>query len=237
MSAGSEQPFDPLESAREALADQKNYPWYDADKDQLHRIEVAPAKDDGTRLSRWSTQRQQPSRSRDRTSGQLLWSILSGMAWVGLGLLTVLVILGLMWAATRRGRVEETLEEADEGVTNSVSRIQELPVSGLPAHMDLLEAARRYFKAGDLSNAIIHAFAHQLVELDKHHLIQLNKGKTNRAYLEELRRNPQLIALLRPTMRAFEDVFFGHHELSRERFQACWDDLDRFHRRLRENSP
>ncbi|MFO7906997.1 MAG: DUF4129 domain-containing protein, partial [Pirellulaceae bacterium] len=74
------------------------------------------------------------------------------------------------------------------------------------------------------------------VELDKHHLIQLNKGKTNREYLGELRRRPEFAALLGPTMRAFEDVFFGHHEISRERFQACWDDLDRLHRQLRETA-
>ncbi len=30
-------------------------------------------------------------------------------------------------------------------------------------------------------------------------------------------------------MLAFEDVFFGHYQLTRERFEACWHRLDEFH--------
>jgi hypothetical protein len=33
-------------------------------------------------------------------------------------------------------------------------------------------------------------------------------------------------------MVAFEDVFFGHHPLDRSRFEACWQEVDEFHRRL-----
>lgn len=236
VGVGAAQPFDPLESAREALAGPRDYPWYDADTDQLRRIDIAPGQDDSQRLSRWAKQRRQPLGSRDQAGGSLFWSILRGIAWVALGLLAALVMWGLMWAALRGGVVEESREEAGEAVTDSKRRIQELPVSVSPAHANLLEAARRHVKRGDLSNAIIHAFAHQLVELDKHHLIQLNKGKTNREYLGELRRHPEFVPLLRPTMSAFEDVFFGHHEISRERFQACWDHLDRFHQQLRESA-
>ena len=35
-------------------------------------------------------------------------------------------------------------------------------------------------------------------------------------------------------MLAFEDVFFGHHELSQQRFEQCWEDLDRFHQQLEQ---
>ena len=30
-------------------------------------------------------------------------------------------------------------------------------------------------------------------------------------------------------MLAFEDVFFGHYSLSKERFESCWDQLEEFH--------
>ncbi len=108
---------------------------------------------------------------------------------------------------------------------------------GSPKHTDLLAAARAYLEAGDLGNAIVHVFAYQLVELDKHHLIQLTRGKTNRQYLGELRTHPKFIDLLTPTMLAFEDFFFGHHELSGPRFQACWKDLDDFHQHLERVVP
>ena len=80
--------------------------------------------------------------------------------------------------------------------------------------------------------AIIYAYAYQLMELDQHHAIELRKGKTNRQYLRELRSQPRLRELLRGTMRAFEDVFFGHHTLSRPQFQRCWDGLEEFRQRL-----
>ena len=38
-------------------------------------------------------------------------------------------------------------------------------------------------------------------------------------------------------MLAFEDVFFGNHELSPQRFQTCWKDLDRFHQQLEQVAP
>ncbi len=106
-----------------------------------------------------------------------------------------------------------------------------------PQHTDLLAAARAYLAQGDLGKAIIYAFAHQLVQLDEHHLIQLTKGKTNRQYLRELKPHPEFQDLLCPTMFAFEDVFFGHHELTRQRFDDCWQSLERFHQRLEQVAP
>ena len=112
--------------------------------------------------------------------------------------------------------------------------MEDLPIGVPPSDHDLLAAARACYEAGDYSQAIIYAYAYQLVELDKRHLVQLSKGKTNRQYLRELRARPGLQDLLRDTMLAFEDVFFGHHPLSNSRFQHCWDNLDEFHRQLEQ---
>jgi hypothetical protein len=43
--------------------------------------------------------------------------------------------------------------------------------------------------------------------------------------------------LVEQTMVAFEDVFFGDHPLSRARFEACWFELERFDRLVREAVP
>jgi hypothetical protein len=50
----------------------------------------------------------------------------------------------------------------------------------------------------------------------------------------ELARQPWLQELLRNSMVAFEDVFFGHHALAPERFEGCWQNLDRFHQHLEQ---
>ena len=114
------------------------------------------------------------------------------------------------------------------------ARFEDLPVSVSPSEHNLLAAARACYEVGNFDQAIIFAYAYQLVELDRRHLVQLSKGKTNRQYLRELSRQPQLQAILRQTMLAFEDVFFGHHSLSSTRFQQCWDSLDEFHQQLEQ---
>jgi hypothetical protein len=70
------------------------------------------------------------------------------------------------------------------------------------------------------------------VQLDRHHVIRLAKGKTNRQYLRETRTRPALAEILETTMVAFEDVFFGKHELSRQRFEECHSQFGTFQSEL-----
>lgn len=225
---------DSAESGRRSLESGRHLPWYDADNDTLQRIDVEPSEDDLKRHSSWASDGQKASRTTSNTGGgSIFGAILQAIAWICLGLLVAAIIGALIWAATRSeggGSSDEIVRETDI----ARSRIEHLPIPVSSQRTDLLAAAQAYFNAGDLGKAITYAFAHQLVELDKHHLIQLTKGKTNRQYLRELREHPRFIELLKPTMLAFEDVFFGHHELSRQRFQICWDGLEHFHQQLEQ---
>ncbi len=223
----------PIEAGRHALESRRQLPWYDADEDTLRRINVAPYEDDPKRMSKWAiTPGPRTSRTRN---WKFPGTLLRVLAWIALGLLLTALVWALVWAIRSHvpgggvgsGHVAQEVE-----VTRA--RIEDLPVPVSPHHTDLLAAARSFFEAGDLGKAIIYAFAHQLVELDRHHLIRLTRGKTNREYLRELRTHPRFVDLLKPTMFAFEDVFFGHHEVTRQRFEACWADLDRFHRQLEQ---
>ena len=86
---------------------------------------------------------------------------------------------------------------------------------------------------GDYSEAIIYLFSYQLVELDRHHVIRLTKGKTNRQYLRETRAAARALhRSSETTMIAFEDAFFGHKTLTREQFEQCWQRLDEFQAEL-----
>jgi hypothetical protein len=106
----------------------------------------------------------------------------------------------------------------------------ELPVRGL------LEEADAYRKNRDYSRAIIYLFSYVLVELDRNRRIRLQRGKTNRMYLREIKSDMQLRAFVERVMLAFEWVFFGRHELSEQNFNACWDSLDEFRNRLAANN-
>ena len=100
----------------------------------------------------------------------------------------------------------------------------------------LLAEARRLYDAGQYSEAIIYLFSHELVELDKHQVIRLSKGKTNRQYLRETRKSPLLAGLLENTMVAFEDAFFGNKQLSRDVFERSWGSLNEFELELEKQS-
>ena len=148
------------------------------------------------------------------------------------GVLVVLVIgvIGLIvWAFINR---EQTYK--DPGLTSRTSnlteeeRLEELPVQLDPAFKNLLDRVRKCYDHGDYNQAIIYLFSYKLIQLDKKNLIHLTRGKTNHQYLREVTGHNQLQDTLRLTVRAFEDVFFGNHDLTKSQFQQCWDNVDIF---------
>ena len=92
----------------------------------------------------------------------------------------------------------------------------------------LIMGAQRQYENGNFAEAIIYYYSHQLVQLDRCQLIRLTKGKTNRQYLREIAERAGLFDLLTQSVQMFEDVFFGHHALNRERFEAVWRRQDQF---------
>ena len=148
------------------------------------------------------------------------------------GILTVLVmgVIGLIaWSIINREQTNK-----DPGLTsrtNAVTeeeRFEELPVQLDPAFKNLLNRVRECSDNGDYNQAIIYLFSYKLIQLDKKHLISLTRGKTNHQYLREVTGHSELQDTLRLTVLAFEDVFFGNHDLTKSRFQQCWDNVDIF---------
>ena len=181
---------------RESLESHRRLPWYDADQDKLQRIEVEPNEDDENRHSQWAATDSSPAKSK-RRDWSLLATILQTLAWIALALFLGFLIWVLVWAARRADFAGASSVHVAETVAAGQSRIEDLPLPVSRQYRDLLSAAGAFFEAGDLGKAIIYMFAHQLVELDKYHLIQLSKGKTNRQYLKELQRYPRFVELVR----------------------------------------
>jgi hypothetical protein len=227
--AGSEDPF--VESGGAAFRNNAELPWYDANDDEIRPVKVEPIKDDEYRNSEWATESDGSSSDADAGS-QTAWQFMQMLIWAGLAALLASLIWVMVWAAMRTTSATGDDARVVENVVVSADQIENLPVNIPRTRQDLLTAARSLNDAGDHSGAIIYAFAYQLVELDRHQLIRLSKGKTNRQYLWELKTRPEIRQVVRPIMLAFEDVFFGHHELSPTRSQECWTIIDDFQRRL-----
>ncbi len=163
----------------------------------------------------------------------LFWDLMQALTWALLGLLLTWLIWQLI-RATRRMRSSSKSNARQPATQVGADRLEDLPMPIPKTERDLLAAARRLADAGDYGEAIKLLFSYHLLELDRHHCIELTRGKTNRQYLRELQSRPQLRELLGRTMGPFEDTFFGHHRLSQETFQLCWDDLTRFRQALEQ---
>jgi hypothetical protein len=218
-----------VESGREALDEWwwRSYPWYDEPSDSVRPIDVSEPWymklqfwDDW----KWPDWQWTPRRFRWPTDA-LEW-----LAWIGVALLLALVIYLMVRTYRMRDQVKKKRKAAagKSDADDDRRRVEALPAGGLRWPADLLAEAARLYQEGDYRGAIIFLFSHQLIVLDKHHLIRLNKGKTNRQYVRELGRRPPLVRLVQDTMVAFEDVFFGNYAIDRARFESCWLRLDEF---------
>ena len=204
-----------VESGRRALDDWwwRAYPWYDKSNDAARPIDVSERWYDNLDWS-WD-------------GLKFSSSLLEAVAWGGLALLAALLIYLVVrtYLARKRAGAKMTTGSPDG---EDRRRVEALPAGAARWPADLLAAAARLYQEGDYRRAILYLFSHQLCELDRHHLIRLTKGKTNRQYLRELGRRRPLVVLVQETMVAFERVFFGNHAIDRAAFELCWRRLDEF---------
>ena len=214
-----------VELGQESLKSRR-YPWYDSKADQLRRTTL-PIKKQPRVARDWNYTAPQAGPTNLnwlwRSIQYIVWALLAAL-FAYLLFLAIKSMVGINTKSHQYAFDEDTRTEAD--------RIENLPFQVERPKGNLLGDAQRLYDAGNYSEAIIYLFSHQLVQLDQAHLIRLTKGKTNRQYMSELRPRIALRAILNETMLAFEDVFFGHYSLSKERFETCWNQLDTFDREL-----
>lgn len=224
---------DAIEEGRESLDGSVQYPWYDAENDDLRRVDLPeleepPEEDESDKLD---------LQGDTSAFGQFLGILVQVVFWIFVVLVFAALIGVLIWAFMR-GEAKETQTEGTEIVQSSdeVDQIENLPFQVKRPQSNLLAEARRQYEQGNYREAIIYLFSYQLIQLDKFHFIRLTKGKTNRQYLNEVRPRPPISRLLECTMLAFEDVFFGDHDLERQHFEVCWNGLDEFHNHVSQGA-
>lgn len=201
-------------AGRKALDHWWGYPWYDAASDGVRRVEITPPRN--------------PPRPDTAANPGLPDVLVQWAAWIGIALLLGGLVYVLLQAYLRRRLGSPSGDATDAAETDQTRQIESLASAVRGGRQDLLAEARRHYQQGNYGQAVVYLFSFQLVQLDKRQILRLSKGKTNRQYLRELGSRSALRQLLEQTMSAFEDVFFGHHPLDRERFEACWSRLEEF---------
>ncbi len=222
-----------VETGKEAMDQSPAMPWYDAETDDFTTVNVKPP-------------RPPVLSSTSGTSGS--WNLFSfgGLiqlfGWLGLATLLAWLFYLISKAYLRRELMESESFDEQAPTSHDVTRIEELPLS-LPSTVDnYLAEAERLYRAGDIAQAIVYLFSHQLLELDRRHWIRLVKGKTNRQYLREIRRSPAsastsasgplvagpLADSFGQTVLLFEEVFFGKRMPPKRQIESCWQQIATF---------
>lgn len=224
-------------TAKKALQD-GSYPWYDDEADDLNHLSVEPqmappeAKEWEVDFPEWDIQ--SPNWN---TTG--FWEGVQYLIWGVMIALLVAVLVYFIRSFIRDGfQFKLRGETKTDSVTSEAEQIENLPFPVAKPRTDLLAEARHHYENGDYGRAIIYLFSYQLVHLDKHQLIRLAKGKTNRQYLREVGSPRSTIRnTLQQTMISFEEVFFGKHNLEKKAFEACWHRLEEFHQSVQRLAP
>ncbi len=208
-----------IEAGRDALSQWGRYPWYDSEADGLRPVNLVEPWDLSW-LFDWLKFNWGWGGGGGNWIQWLFWAIILAL----LGVLTWLLVRAFL---KRNKSVDKLLETPADRPEEERRLLEALP-EPVRQRTRLLEAAQRCYQEGNFNEAIIYLFSHQLVFLDKNYLIRLSRGKTNRQYLRELEPRDTLRRILADSIAAFEDVFFGGHSITRERFEHCWNRLGQF---------
>ena len=205
------------------------YPWYDSTSDGVQRIDVSKP---------WFWDWDWLDIDWRALLPSLPSSLLEWVAWILIVALLVGLIYMLLRAyfAGRRGEGTSAGRSAGPSEAERRERIESLPFPVKVTHLDLLAEARRHYQQANYGEAIKYLFSYQLVQLDKHQLVRLARGKTNRQYLREVGRHGSIRDLLERTMVTFEDFFFGNQVIQQDRFEWCWTRLEQFESLVAEHA-
>lgn len=226
--------------------------WYDNESQQLRPVVVRErVEDTGNRDSRWLPKPdkvRQPGTAAPAGGGATGTGGLFGggtmgnivgwtmMAIAAFGIVALLVYFFSkadmeveLGQRGRRGRSDNALDE------DLTARMEHLPEEVRQQGTDMRGAAERSMRAGDFQRAIICLFAHQLLQLDRHQVLRLTRGKTNRQYVREAHADGKSGDILQHTVDSFEASYFGRHALSTERFAFLWKENERLEQILRQH--
>ena len=223
--------------------------WYDGEVDRVVAVEVKTSQDDSIhRDSDWLPQAEPVPKSAGTPNagtvpnfnffGQaftytnlVAWCLLAALV-VGTGV-WVAWILGKDGLAGGRSKVDQSLA-SDERL---LERVRHLPQELQRENLDYRAEAERLMQSGDFEQAIVLLFAYQLLILDRSACLRLNRGKTNRQYLQETRfANPQASEWFSSVVKLFESSYFGRRVIEASEFARCWRENEMLERQLTQRT-
>lgn len=233
----------PVESGKEALRSLGSVPWYDADADDLRPpTALQRNEDDQGRFSTWLQRERAP-----KSKSQWIWnwpnfiglSIAEILGWTFLvvALFAIIALLIYFFWKAENPFARGGTKEGKKNFVVDQRRLSDLPFDVAPMRHDLWDEIQACVARKDYQRAIIYLYSYQLLKLDVHRMITLQRGKTNRMYLREIRNYAVTRKIVEKTMLAFEEVYFGLHALSERQFMECFKMMPDFEKSLAEPAP
>lgn len=226
--------------AYEAVQSIGSSSWYDPKTDGYKRPTVKKLSDNPLRNDGWVAEKQNERKKKQQanTGGTrggwfsgVDTSLFSAIVLTCLAVLLI-VVIGLLAFHSLRNYMPGKWEPKEKARSIEIDpmKIQDLPFEVQRAtHANPLAEAEALMRAGRYDQAMIFLYGYMLLALDQSRKIELQKGKTNRMYMRELKNQPPLKSLVEQVMLGFEDVYFGKHPIGKERFAAVWARVEEFH--------
>ena len=234
-SASSTAPAPPAGPTR-AVLKREGFPWYDAETGRVKPVLPWEARFAWLdRFGEWC------ARLLRRISGWFDWLNrwrlpgglgLGNLIMIGLVMMLITVVLVVLLELLRRYRpLPDDAAGAAAIRAGSAQRIEGLPAGVRFDASDPWAEAQRLRARGDYAGAVVYLFAHQLLCLDRVQQLRLVPGRTGRQLVRAVG-DRQIRALVEPTLRLFELVYYGHRAPSAEAFESVWALALEFESRL-----
>jgi hypothetical protein len=233
---------DRVQAGKKALEALGRNSWYDPDSDDYRVPDALQPSDAAGRTSKWEGGNRSNFTSNPNPGGNQLttwWGSFLQYAgpvivYGGLGLAIIaIIVIAIYYIAPEAFVLRKKRSQAINSKQLDMEKLSDLPFTvEMKRSDDPLSEVQRCMQQGDFDRAMIYLFAYELLQLDSNRFITIQRGKTNRVYLRELRQHPALKSILESTILGFEDVFFGRYRISQDRFMIDWKRVEEFHRYL-----
>ena len=252
--AGSQQPAAPApgsndgndasKAVRQVLSSRSD-PWYDPGTDKVKPVLTWPdyaswnffgIRDFFVKMWDWITK---------WWSGMNRWRVpnlnflgAGDLIVIGLAMIFLTLLLVLLLELLRRYRpIRDDAALAGSALkTGSADRIEGLPAGVPDAMADPWAEALRRRAMGDYAGAVIYLFAYQLLTLHRLGQLRIVPGRTGRQLVRSVV-DREIRALVEPTLRLFERVYYGEQAPTLEAFEPVWSSAERFQAQFSEGSP
>ena len=193
-----------------------SFPWYDAPADKIKTVKL-PRQPDLT-----------PGRGLQAPDWRVADFLVLGI--FVLALIGLIVLVALYWKRFEPARGLTAPDARPAVVLARSGEVLPAGLRGAGVSDDPWAEANRRRLAGDFAGAVVCLFAHQLLTLSRLNLVRLAPGRTGRQ-LHRAVTDAEFQALMAPTLRQFEAVYYGYRTPTAADFAVLWRAAEAFQQR------